>query len=177
MSQPRGRPSNNWMKLTKGVPRMAVGAWSRSAPLRGTTPRLRLDASPSQLIQVLSGPTRKRPGLHSTETATATDARNGPRQRTAKATGRNSNGLARQRTKPAVVGVGPSSPAGGRGHVPAPSSSRSGGGPTRREQGLNSHGGGEPNGKGEAKRRTTLNRAARGEPLRGAPNGCCSGPG
>ena len=51
-----GAPPNNWMKLTKGLSRMAVGAWSRSAPLRGTTPRLLLDWSPSQLIQVLGGP-------------------------------------------------------------------------------------------------------------------------
>ena len=48
-------PPNNWMKLTKGISRLAVGAWSRSAPLRGTTPRLLLGRSPSQLIQVLGG--------------------------------------------------------------------------------------------------------------------------
>ena len=52
----RRSPANNWMKLTKGIPRTSVGAWSRSAPLRGTTPRLLLDSSPSQLIQVLGLP-------------------------------------------------------------------------------------------------------------------------
>jgi hypothetical protein len=47
-------------ELTKGLSRMAVGAWSRSAPLRGTPLRLLLDWSPSQLIQVFC---RRRSGV------------------------------------------------------------------------------------------------------------------
>lgn len=47
------------MKLTKGLSRTAVGAWSRSVPLRGTTPRPLLDWSPSQLIQVFYAPSKE----------------------------------------------------------------------------------------------------------------------
>ena len=146
---------NNRLKLTNGPGGGGYGGTScHHTP--GCSARL-------QLNLVLSGRTRKGPGLHGNETATATDGCNGPRQRTPTATA--CNDLARQRTRPAATRRRGSKP-GGRVTCRLPrwrgreAGARAGNGASTATA--------TDHGNGEAKRRTTLNRAVAGEP-RAAP--------